>query len=150
MFMGMADVVTTCGNIADMYIRCFNHICNVAGTLGQDFAVMIQYNRINEYSKSAQGSGHVLTASSQARKVSMWCRQWSLCHYSDVIMGVMESQITSLTIRYSTVYSGAVQRKHQSSASLAFVRGFHRSPVKSPHKWPVTRKTFPFDDVIMR
>ena len=41
------------------------------------------------------------------------------------------------------------QRKHQSSASLAFVRGIHRGPVNSPHKWPVTRKMFPFDDVIM-
>ena len=40
-------------------------------------------------------------------------------------------------------------RKHQNSASLAFVRGIHREPVNSPHKWPVTRKTFPFDDVIM-
>ena len=44
-------------------------------------------------------------------------------HYSDVIMGAMASQITSLAIVYSTVYSGADQRKHQSSASLAFVWG---------------------------
>ena len=44
---------------------------------------------------------------------------------------------------------GADQRKHQSSASLAFVRGIHRRPVNSPHKGPVTRKMFPFDDVIM-
>ena len=50
---------------------------------------------------------------------------------------------------YSTVYSGADQRKHQSSASLAFVRGMHRWPVNSPHKWPVTRKMLPFDDAIM-
>ena len=71
-------------------------------------------------------------------------------HHSDVIMGAMASQITSLTIVYSTVYSGEYQRKHQSSASLAFVRGIHRWPVNSPHKWPVTRKMFPFDDVIMR
>ena len=70
-------------------------------------------------------------------------------HYYDVIMGTMAYQITSLTIVYSTVYSDADQRKHQSSASLAFVRGIHRSPVNSPHKWPVTRKMFPFDDVIM-
>ena len=61
----------------------------------------------------------------------------------------MASEITSLTIVYSTVYSGADQRRHQSSASLAFVRGIHRRPVNSPHKWPVTRKMFPFDDVIM-
>ena len=57
---------------------------------------------------------------------------------------------TSLTIAYSTVYSGADQSKHQSSASLAFVWGIHRGPVNSPHKWPVTRKMFPFDDVIMK
>ena len=44
---------------------------------------------------------------------------------------------------------GANQRKHQSSASLAFVRGIHWSPVTSPHQGPVTRKTFPFDDGIM-
>ena len=72
--------------------------------------------------------------------------QW---HYDDVIMGGIASQITSLTIVYSTVYSAADQSKHQSSASLAFVWGIHRGPVNSPHKWPVTRKMLPFDDVIM-
>ena len=74
----------------------------------------------------------------------------NLQHYNDVIMGAITSQIISLMIVYSIVYSDADQRKHQSSASLAFVRGIHRGPVKSPHKWPVTRKMFPFDDVIMR
>ena len=64
-------------------------------------------------------------------------------------MGAIASQITSLTIVYSTVYSDADQRKYQSSASLAFVRGIHRRPVNSPHNWPVTQKMFPFDDVIM-
>ena len=71
-------------------------------------------------------------------------------HYCNVIMGAVASQITSPTIVYSTVYSDADQRKHQSSASLAFVRGTHRGPVNSPHKWPVTRKMFPLEDVIMR
>ena len=71
-------------------------------------------------------------------------------HYSNVIMGATESQITSITIVNSTVYSGADQRTHQSSASLAFVRGIHRRLVNSPNKWPVTRKMFPFDDVIMQ
>ena len=71
-------------------------------------------------------------------------------HYNDVIMGAIVSNITSLTIVYSMVYSGADQKKHDSSASLAFVREIHRGPVNSPHKWPVTRKMFPFDDVIMR
>ena len=60
-------------------------------------------------------------------------------HHSDVITGVMASQITSLAIIHSTVY---------------FVGGgggggLHRSPVNSPHKWPVTRKMFPFEDVII-
>ena len=73
----------------------------------------------------------------------------NLNHYGDVIMGAITSQITNLTIVYLTVNSGADQRKHQSSASLAFVRGIHRGPVNSPHKWPVTRKMFPFDDVLM-
>ena len=71
-------------------------------------------------------------------------------------MSVMVFLITSLTTVYPTVYSGADQRKHQSSASLAFARGIHRWPVNSPqssvnppHTGPVTRKMFPFDDVIM-
>ena len=68
-------------------------------------------------------------------------------HYGDVIMGAIAYQITSLTVVYSTVYSDADQRKHQSS--LAFVREIHRGTVNSPHKWPVTRKMFPFDDIIM-
>ena len=65
-------------------------------------------------------------------------------------MDTMASEITSLTIVYLTVYSDADQRKHQSSASLAFVRGIHQRPVNSPQKWPVTRKMFPFDDVISK
>ena len=63
-------------------------------------------------------------------------------HYSDVIIGEMVPQITSLKIVYSNVYSGADQRKHQSSASLAFVWGIHRWPGNSLHKWPVTRRMF--------
>ena len=67
--------------------------------------------------------------------------RYSRPHYNDVIMSAMVSQITSLTTVYSTVYSGADQRKHQSFASLAFVN--------SPRKWPVTREMFPFDNVII-
>ena len=70
-------------------------------------------------------------------------------HHIDVIMTTMASQITSLTVVYSAVYSDADQRKHQSSVSLAFVWGIHRGLVNSPHKGPVTRKMFPFDDVII-
>ena len=79
------------------------------------------------------------------------CNIWSsiFSYYDDIIMSTIASQITSLTVVYSTIYSGADQSKHQSSASLAFVWGIHRGPVNSPHKWPLTRKMFPFDDVIM-
>ena len=68
--------------------------------------------------------------------------QWRHNEYDGV-------SITGVTIVYSTVGSGADQRKHQSSASLVFVKGIHRWPVNSPHKGPVTRKMFLFDDVIM-
>ena len=52
---------------------------------------------------------------------------WNLVqHYYDVIMNAIASQITSLMIVYSTVYSDVDQSKHQSSASLAFVWGIHR------------------------
>ena len=82
-------------------------------------------------------------------RISVGPRTNSSQHYNDVIMSPTASQITSLTIVFLTVYSDADQSKHQISASLAFVRGIHRGPVNSPHKWPVTRKMFPFDDVIM-
>ena len=67
-------------------------------------------------------------------------------------MTTMAPQITGLTVVYSTVYSDEDQRKHQSSASLAFVWGIvgnSPGPVNSHHKGPVTRKMFPFDDVIL-
>ena len=64
-------------------------------------------------------------------------------------MSAMAFQITGVSIVCSTVGLGADQRKHHSSASLSFVQGIHRWPVNSPHKRPVTRKMFPFDDAIM-
>ena len=88
--------------------------------------------------------------------VSIWWRHhkliyrlWNYEVNMHNLMSAMASPINSPTIAYSTVSSGADQRKHQSSASLAFVRGIHRWPVNSPHKGPVTRKMFPFADVIM-
>ena len=68
--------------------------------------------------------------------------------YCNVIMSTIASQITGVSIVYSTICSDADQRKLQSSASLA-VRGIHRWPVNSPHKGPVTRRILPFDDVII-
>ena len=66
-------------------------------------------------------------------------------HHNDVIIGTMASQITSLLIVYSTAYSAADERKYQSSALLAYEQRIHWSP----HKRPVARKMYPFDDVIM-
>ena len=94
------------------------------------------------------------TKGQQCENASIWwCRNCAaisreIFHYGDVIMATIASQITSLTIVYSTIYSDADQRKHQSFVSLVFVREIHRGPVNSLHKWPVTRKMFPFDDVI--
>ena len=90
------------------------------------------------------------------KKYSLWALSFSVYHeivrpgpsktvvfhYGYGIMSVMTSQITSLTIVFSIVYSGADQRKHQSSASVAFVWGIHRWSVNSPHKEPAMRKMF--------
>ena len=70
-------------------------------------------------------------------------------YHSDVIMGAMASQITSVSSVHSTVLSGVDQRKHRNSTPLARVRGIHRSPVNSHHKGKVTRTMFSFDDVMM-
>ena len=75
--------------------------------------------------------------------------QWQEFHYSDVIMSAMASQTTGVSSVCPNVCSSVDQRKHQSSTSLAFVRGIHKWPVNSSHKGPVTRKMFPCDDVMM-
>ena len=80
-----------------------------------------------------------------------WWARWTVLfawHYKDVIMSAVASQITSLTIVHSTVYSRR-RSNNQNSASLAFVRGIHRWPVNFPHKGPVMRKMFPFHDDAM-
>ena len=103
------------------------------------------------------GSHHPSTIVSKKRRTTLYVSSLmrgngiiSYPHYGDFIMREMTSQITSLAIVYSTIYSGADQRKHQSSASVAFMREIHWWSVTSPHKGPVTQKIFPFDDVIMR
>ena len=94
-------------------------------------------------------------------KFSCWGMAWSVLVWSnislhylndncfDVIMSAMASQITSVSIAYSTVCSGAGQRKQYNSAPMTFVRGIHRWLADSPNKVPVTQKIFPVDDVIM-
>ena len=79
---------------------------------------------------------------------SIGCQKCLFIHYSDVIMSAMASQISRISTVYSVVYSAARQGQHQTCVT-GFVRGIHRLPVDSPHKRPVTRKMFPFDDVIM-
>ena len=71
-----------------------------------------------------------------------WLIMW---HYNDVIMSAM----TSKSPASRPFVQAQTKEKNQSSASLALVRGINRWPVNSPHKGPVTRKMFPFDDVIM-
>ena len=77
---------------------------------------------VSRYSPFVQNNDAMMTSSNG-----------SIFRFTGHLCGVA-SQITSLTIVYSTVYSGAVQRKYLSSPSLAFVRGIHRWPVNSPHK----------------
>ena len=70
-------------------------------------------------------------------------------HYGDVIMGMITSQITSLTIVYSTFIQTQIKENIKAPRLTGLCVGNSPGPVNSPHKWPVTRKMFPFDDVIM-
>ena len=88
----------------------------------------------------------LLGQSQLSNPLDLPCLYIFLYHYNDVIMGAIASQITSV---YSTVYSYADQRKHKSSASLAICEGNSLGTSEFPAQCPVTRKMFPFDDVIM-
>ena len=119
----------------------------VPGLLVPSGLLLVQFTLIYQgYFITGTGSDDWLPQRQWSNTRKIWMKE---SHYSDVIMGTMASQINSLMIVYSTVYSRTDQRKHQSSASLAFVRGIHRWPVNSPHKGPVMRKMCPFDDTIM-
>ena len=97
--------------------------------------------------------------SSCTRYTTFCMFQWYVCrsinnlkpkliHYIDVIMGAMAFHMTSLTIVYSTVYSCADHRAPKLRVSGLCV-DIHQWPMNSPHKWPVTRKIIPCDDVIL-
>ena len=90
----------------------------------------------------------VLVIQCKESQLPWYCLQFCK-HYGDDIMSAMASQITGVSIVCSTIWSGADQRKHQSSMSLAFARGIHQWSVDSPHKVPVTRKVLLFDDISM-
>ena len=116
---------------------------------GNFFDIVLWFDKMDDHTHF---TGPVYDMYQKLCYIAVWSFGFDLhaFHYDDVIMGAIASLITSLTIVYSTVYSDADQRKHHNFASLAFMWGIHRRPVNSPHKWPVTRKMFPFDDVIMR
>ena len=101
-----------------------------------DFVCSMWYGSIVWYDKAYADMGQNSILNYCITLTSQWVR-WCL------------KSPASRLFTQPTVYSGADQRKHQSSASLAFVRGIHRWPVNSPHEGPVTQKMFPFDDVIM-
>ena len=82
---------------------------------------------------------HIILSS---RLLHLWCPLISLHWRHNERNGVLNHQP-------HVFFAAADQRKHQSSSPLPFVRGIHRWPLNSPHKWPVTRKMFPFDDVII-
>ena len=141
---------TVCSSLQQRKIKVLHYLPFVIETNG-DWAIMWKVFPCND----------IITGWGTEWKIAVVCelscfqlrpQMMTICkisQYSDVIMTAMVSQITSVSIVYSSLCSGADQREHQSSASLAFVRGFHRWPVNSPCKGPVTRKMFPFDDVIM-
>ena len=76
------------------------------------------------------------------------CREES-CHHNGVIMGAIESQIISLTIAYSIIFFRRRSKKTSKLRVTGLCAGNSPGTVNSPHKWPVTRKMFPFDDVIV-
>ena len=83
------------------------------------YFIGLRYSDCNKIQKVSILAPEILS-DDNFNKLKLLFFKW-FTHYTDVIMGAMSSPITSLTIVYSTVYSGADQRKHQSSASLAFV-----------------------------
>ena len=113
----------------------------------------ITHNSVGSHHNIMNMFQYFVAMAKTEHRLDIWLTYWEpptlWHHYNDVIMGMIASQITSLTIVYSIIYSEADQRKHQSSVSLAIVWGIHRQPVNSPHKWPVMWKMFAFDDVIM-
>ena len=135
----MVDFTTL---VKKLWSRLLTHTC-VSRPWWVEKAMLDVSNHFNRSTLILMGDEHVSEA------CDFHIQGYSEIHYDDVIMTMLASQITSLTVVYSIVYSGVNQRKHHSSASQAFVRKIHRGPVNFPHKWPVTRKMFPFDDVIM-
>ena len=123
-----------------MVFRLFDGEQLSTSLISNNIKIILRHFLSIKYSWNFQRSVAYITAQESEFKPS---------HYSDVIMSTMASQITGVATVCSNVCSGADQRKHQSSASLAFVWGIHQWPVNSPPKGPVARNMFPFDDDII-
>ena len=149
-----AYVIT--GFVCCYFSGWFLSVGNIGGLLVQLCSLLILQHNWHDAEKSLSYYRKVNQVSkligTRVYKAIQWYRphltERTLCssftekHYNDVTMNAMASQITSLTIVYSTVYLGADQRKHQSSASQAFVRGIHRCPGNSRTKGQLRRKCF--------
>ena len=105
----------------------FNYLCHLSVKIWSKIQIYFMFPRINS-----------------ARLGLIYPLQWR--HNG---CDAIASQITGVSIVCSVVCSDAEHRHYQSSVSLAFMRMIHRWPVDSPRKGPVTRKMYPFDDVIM-
>ena len=101
-----------------MFQRKSRHINEVNHTIY--VGILIPHQQMKDASMSPWKFAFV-----QCFRVKSGCNH-QIYHYTDVILTTITSQITSLTVVYSTVYSDADQRKHQRSASLSFVWGIHR------------------------
>ena len=86
------------------------------------YFMWIHYERLRNHNKAKHNTTVCIFL-----EIYCTCQLYSKPHYTGVIMTQMTAQMTSLTVVDSIVYSGADQRKHQISASLAFVRGIHRA-----------------------
>ena len=124
-------------------------------TIGSGDGLMHQLKQTYNSWHSLDGNftGCVSSEDIDLIKIEIKCR-WNqttkVIHYCDVIMGVRWHLKSPASQLFTQPFVQAQIKKNQSSASLAFVRGIHQWPVNSPYKWPVTRKMFPSDDIIMR
>ena len=137
----LLQVLAWCRQAGDHYLnQCWPSSMTRYGVPGP------QSQCVNRFRWNFQDGSEII----QVTSVPMGMDHHLDLHYNNAIMSAMVFQIIDVLIFFSTVCSGADQRKHQNSTSLAFVRGIHRWPVDSSHKGPVARQMYPFDDVIMR
>ena len=139
--IGVIEFYVSANNNQVTQITC--HVCGFICYLCVELKLMIKTRSL---SNQALKSAHPSLLSSRCWPWGVFIRAGQPLQHGQV----RDSNLAwGRHVVYSTIYSVAHLRKHQSSASLAFVREIHRWPMNSPHKWTVTRKMVPFDDVIM-